>query len=82
MSLTGYTIPAGWTVMVCPPALHLNPEKYNDTLAFNPWRWKVSSSLLYRAFCKLWTKIKGGEVVKAPGITFPNGLHIQVTERQ
>ncbi|CAN0907531.1 Cytochrome P450 87A3 [Linum grandiflorum] len=35
----GYTIPAGWAVMVCPPAVHLNPAKYEDPLAFNPWRW-------------------------------------------
>ena len=37
----GYTIPAGWAVMVCPPAVHLNPEIYEDPLAFNPWRWQV-----------------------------------------
>lgn len=37
----GYTIPAGWGVMVCPPAVHLNPEIYEDPLAFNPWRWQV-----------------------------------------
>ncbi|KAF9586788.1 hypothetical protein IFM89_039991 [Coptis chinensis] len=42
--IDGYTIPAGWTIMVCPPALHLNPEKYEDTLAFNPWRWKGQGS--------------------------------------
>lgn len=37
----GYTIPVGWAVMVCPPAVHLNPEKYEDPLTFNPWRWEV-----------------------------------------
>ncbi|XVF10665.1 hypothetical protein REPUB_Repub07fG0202000 [Reevesia pubescens] len=36
----GYTIPAGWAVMVCPPAVHLNPAKYQDPLAFNPSRWE------------------------------------------
>ncbi|KAI4343268.1 hypothetical protein MLD38_027796 [Melastoma candidum] len=36
----GYTIPAGWAVMVCPPAVHLNPAKYEDPLSFNPWRWE------------------------------------------
>ncbi|KAI9174330.1 hypothetical protein LWI28_015744 [Acer negundo] len=36
----GYTIPAGWAIMVCPPAVHLNPAKYEDPLAFNPSRWK------------------------------------------
>ena len=37
----GYTIPAGWGVVVCPPAVHLNPEKYDDPLSFNPSRWEV-----------------------------------------
>ncbi|GMN57933.1 hypothetical protein TIFTF001_027045 [Ficus carica] len=36
----GYTIPAGWAVMVCPPAVHLNPAKYEYPLSFNPWRWE------------------------------------------
>ncbi|KAG1354597.1 Cytochrome P450 87A3 [Cocos nucifera] len=40
IKIKGFTIPAGWGVMVCPPAVHLNPETYEDPLAFNPWRWK------------------------------------------
>ncbi|KAM0858203.1 hypothetical protein ACQ4PT_047983 [Festuca glaucescens] len=36
----GYTIPAGWGVMVCPLAVHLNPEIYPDPLTFNPSRFK------------------------------------------
>ncbi|CAK9179614.1 unnamed protein product [Ilex paraguariensis] len=35
----GYTIPSGWAIMVCPPAVHLNPAKYKEPLEFNPWRW-------------------------------------------
>ncbi|KAF5183053.1 Cytochrome p450 [Thalictrum thalictroides] len=111
VQIEGYTIPDGWMVMVCPPALHLNPEKYNNTLDFNPWRWKGQGSntasknfmafgggmrlCAGAEFAKLqvavvlqflvtkyrWTKIKGGEVVMAPGIIFPNGLHIKVTEK-
>ncbi|KAK3001965.1 hypothetical protein RJ639_020495, partial [Escallonia herrerae] len=45
-----YTIPAGWAVMVCPPAVHLNPARYENPLDFNPWRWEVSRAynfLLY-----------------------------------
>ncbi|TXG50981.1 hypothetical protein EZV62_023505 [Acer yangbiense] len=41
----GYTIPAGWAIMICPPAVHLNPAKYEDPLAFSPSRWKVGQSL-------------------------------------
>ncbi|KAI3757522.1 hypothetical protein L6452_05062 [Arctium lappa] len=39
-----YTIPTGWAVMVCPPAVHLNPANYKDPLEFNPWRWEIGSS--------------------------------------
>ncbi|KAH9757409.1 cytochrome P450 87A3 [Citrus sinensis] len=35
-----YTIPEGWTIMVVPSAIHLNPETYTDPFVFNPWRWK------------------------------------------
>ena len=45
LDAAGYTIPAGWGVMVCPPAVHLNPEIYEDPLAFNPWRWQVCALL-------------------------------------
>ncbi|XP_037431846.1 cytochrome P450 87A3-like [Triticum dicoccoides] len=39
----GYTIPAGWLVMISPMAIHLNPELYEDPLTFNPWRWQDES---------------------------------------
>jgi cytochrome P450 len=29
-------------VMVCPMAVHVNPEFFEDPLKFNPWRWQVS----------------------------------------
>ncbi|KAK7814333.1 cytochrome p450 708a2 [Quercus suber] len=38
----GHTIPASWGVMVCPPAVHLNPVKYKDPLAFDPSRWEIT----------------------------------------
>ncbi|CAN1158883.1 Cytochrome P450 87A3 [Linum perenne] len=40
VEIKGYLIPAGWTVMVYPTAVHLNPNVYDDPLAFNPWRWE------------------------------------------
>ncbi|KAI3804328.1 hypothetical protein L1987_25781 [Smallanthus sonchifolius] len=50
----GYTIPSGWVVIVCPPAVHLNPASYEDPLDFNPWRWKEmdmkGASLNFMAF--------------------------------
>lgn len=105
----GYTIPAGWGVMVCPPAVHLNPEIYEDPLAFNPWRWqdKVEitggtkhfmafggglrfcvgtdlSKVLMATFihCLVtkysWRTIKGGNIVRTPGLSFPDGYHVQL----
>ncbi|XP_021749363.1 cytochrome P450 87A3-like [Chenopodium quinoa] len=40
VSFKGYTIPAGWPVMVCPPAVHLDPSIYENPLEFNPSRWE------------------------------------------
>ncbi|XP_010545882.1 PREDICTED: cytochrome P450 87A3-like [Tarenaya hassleriana] len=40
----GYTIPAGWKLFVCPAAVHLNPNIYDDPLAFNPSRWEGSGT--------------------------------------
>ncbi|CAG7891227.1 unnamed protein product [Brassica rapa] len=36
----GYTIPAGWIVMVIPSVVHLDPEIYENPFEFNPWRWE------------------------------------------
>ncbi|KAG5222068.1 cytochrome P450 [Salix suchowensis] len=36
----GYTVPAGWAVMLVTPAAQLNPETFKDPVTFNPWRWK------------------------------------------
>ncbi|KAF8380309.1 hypothetical protein HHK36_027791 [Tetracentron sinense] len=107
----GYTIPAGWAVMACPPAVHLNPAKYKDPLAFNPWRWEGvelnGASKHFMAFgggmrfcvgtdftkvqmavflhCLVtkyrWKAIKGGDIVRTPGLAFPNGFHIQISEK-
>ncbi|XP_039065354.1 cytochrome P450 87A3-like [Hibiscus syriacus] len=40
IEIEGYTIPAGWIILACTPAVHLNSTKYQDPLTFNPWRWK------------------------------------------
>jgi len=38
---TGYTIPAGWIVMIIPSVVHFDPEIYENPFEFNPWRWEV-----------------------------------------
>ncbi|KAG8363346.1 hypothetical protein BUALT_Bualt19G0012900 [Buddleja alternifolia] len=40
VNIKGYTIPAGWTIVVCPCVTHLNPTEYEDPYLFNPWRWQ------------------------------------------
>ncbi|KAK9143507.1 hypothetical protein Syun_012907 [Stephania yunnanensis] len=111
IKIKGYTIPTGWAVMVCPPAVHLNPSKYEDPLAFNPWRWKGvelnGASKHFMAFgggmrfcvgtdftkvqmavflhCLVtkyrWEAVGGGDLVRTPGLSFPNGYHIKVSEK-
>ena len=50
----GYTIPAGWTIMVVPAALQLNPNTFVDPLAFNPWRWKVYITFFLNISFSIW----------------------------
>nr|WIW39417.1 CYP87A3 [Digitalis lanata] len=101
----GFTIPAGWAVMVCLPAVHLDPTKYKNPLEFNPWRWEgVDTSVGSKTFMAFgggmrlcigadftkvqmavflhclvtkykWKSIKGGDIVRSPGLKFPNGFH-------
>ncbi|GMH26598.1 hypothetical protein Nepgr_028441 [Nepenthes gracilis] len=40
VKIKGYTIPAGWQVMISPPTLHVDPIRYQDPLLFNPRRWE------------------------------------------
>ncbi|PKA62850.1 Cytochrome P450 87A3 [Apostasia shenzhenica] len=110
--INGYTIPAGWGVMVCPPATHLNPEIYKDPLTFNPWRWKVrkekAETKNFMAFgggmrlcvgaefskvemavflhCLVtkyrWKTVRGGSIMRTPGLQFPHGYHIQVFSKE
>ncbi|XP_031495616.1 cytochrome P450 87A3 [Nymphaea colorata] len=42
IKVKGYTIPKGWGVVACPPAVHLNPSIFPDPLSFNPSRWESS----------------------------------------
>ncbi|XP_021281077.1 cytochrome P450 87A3-like [Herrania umbratica] len=112
VEIKGYTIPAGWLVMVVPASVHLSPNKYESPLQFNPWRWEGqelhAGSKSFMAFgggirlcvgadfAKLqmaifihymvtryrWTVMKGGDIVRRPGLIFPNGLHIKISGRQ
>nr|XP_048334324.1 cytochrome P450 87A3-like isoform X2 [Ziziphus jujuba var. spinosa] len=112
VQMNGFTIPAGWLVMVVPAITHLDPDKYDDPLLFNPWRWegkelhagsktfmafgggvrlcvgadfaklKMAIFLHYLVLNYRWTVIKGGDTIRMPGLIFPNGLHIKISEKQ
>ncbi|XP_075673398.1 cucurbitadienol 11-hydroxylase-like isoform X1 [Castanea sativa] len=77
----GYTIPAGWTIMLLNSAIQLNPNKYKDPLAFNPWRWKDLDSLFVsKNFMPFGGGIRqcvGAEYSKTFLATF---LHVLVTK--
>jgi cytochrome P450 len=40
VEIKGYTIPAGWIVMIIPSVVHFDPEIYENPFEFNPWRWE------------------------------------------
>uniref|UniRef100_A0A7N2N0R4 Cytochrome P450 n=1 Tax=Quercus lobata TaxID=97700 RepID=A0A7N2N0R4_QUELO len=77
----GYTIPAGWTIMLVNSAIQLNPNTYKDPLAFNPWRWKDLDSLFVsKNFMPFGGGIRqcvGAEYSKTFLATF---LHVLVTK--
>ncbi|KAK8307241.1 hypothetical protein V6Z12_D03G181000 [Gossypium hirsutum] len=107
----GYTIPAGWAIMVCPSAVHLNPAKYKDPLTFNPSRWegveingatknfmafgggmrfcvgadfaKVQMAVFLHCLVTKyrWEPIKGGNILRTPGLQLPDGFHIRLMEK-
>ncbi|KAJ6345491.1 hypothetical protein OIU78_008196 [Salix suchowensis] len=76
----GYTVPAGWTILLVTPAAQLNPETFKDPVAFNPWRWKdldqVTISKNFMPFGGGIRQCAGAEYSKLVSSTF---LHVLVT---
>ncbi|KAJ6670906.1 CYTOCHROME P450 26 [Salix viminalis] len=76
----GYTVPAGWAVMLVTPAAQLNPETFKDPVTFNPWRWKdldqVTISKNFMPFGGGTRQCAGAEYSKLVLSTF---LHILIT---
>ncbi|KAF9675616.1 hypothetical protein SADUNF_Sadunf09G0050700 [Salix dunnii] len=76
----GFTVPAGWTVMLVTPAAQLNPETFKDPVTFNPWRWKdldqVTISKNFMPFGGGIRQCAGAEYSKVVLSTF---LHVLVT---
>ncbi|KAG5608865.1 hypothetical protein H5410_020146 [Solanum commersonii] len=111
ISVNGYTIPAGWVIMIATAALHLNSDQFEDPLSFNPWRWKeiqlsggaknfmpfgygmkqcagaeysrvFLATFLHVLVTKYrWTMVKGGKIIRAPIIRFPDGFHFNISQK-
>ncbi|XP_069152481.1 beta-amyrin 16-alpha-hydroxylase CYP87D16-like [Solanum lycopersicum] len=109
--INGYTIPAGWVIMIATAALHLNSDQFEDPLSFNPWRWKkirlsggaknfmpfgygmkqcagaeysrvFLATFLHVLVTKYrWTMVKGGKIIRAPIIRFPDGFHFNISQK-
>ncbi|KAE8685223.1 Cytochrome P450 85A1 [Hibiscus syriacus] len=47
MELNGFVIPKGWRIYVYTREVNYDPYLYPDPLAFNPWRWMVSKTLIF-----------------------------------
>ncbi|KAK9287119.1 hypothetical protein L1049_015530 [Liquidambar formosana] len=83
IQVNGYTIPAGWTIMVVSSALQLNPNIFEDPLAFNPWRWKdLDSNVISKNFMPFGEGMRqcaGAEYTKVFMATF---FHTLVTKNR
>ncbi|XP_047337071.1 cucurbitadienol 11-hydroxylase-like [Impatiens glandulifera] len=81
IQVNGYTIPAGWTIMVATSAQQLNPKTYDDPLAFNPSRWKeLDASVISKNFMPF-----GGGMRQCAGADFTRAFmttffHVLVTK--
>ncbi|KAK6136758.1 hypothetical protein DH2020_029512 [Rehmannia glutinosa] len=81
IKVNGYTIPAGWGIMTCHSAMHLDPNIYEDPLTFNPWRWKdVDPEFMSKNL-----KPFGGGINQCSGADFSRAaiaifLHVLVTK--
>ncbi|XP_047309519.1 cucurbitadienol 11-hydroxylase-like [Impatiens glandulifera] len=80
IQVKGYTIPANWIVVIAVASQHLNPDTFDDPLAFNPYRWKnIDGNVVSKNFMPFGRGIRqcaGAEFSKAFMATF---LHVLVT---
>ncbi|KAL7156697.1 hypothetical protein ABFS83_02G026100 [Erythranthe nasuta] len=81
IKVRGYTVPAGWAIMACQSALHLDPTIYKDPLKFDPSRWKDAKP----EFISKNLKPFGGGIKQCAGADFSRAsmcifLHVFVTK--
>ncbi|XP_037419156.1 cytochrome P450 87A3-like [Triticum dicoccoides] len=82
VQVNGYTIPAGWQVIVNPMAVHLNEELFEDPLKFNPWRWMDESkrSTMLKNFLPFGAGIRACPAAEFVKLFVSLTLHILVME--
>ncbi|XP_027063360.1 beta-amyrin 16-alpha-hydroxylase CYP87D16-like [Coffea arabica] len=81
IQVNGYTIPAGWTILVAASAQQLNPSVFDDALEFNPSRWKdIDKAAIEQNFMPFGAGMRqcaGADYSKVLLSTF---LHVLVTK--
>ncbi|KAK9666685.1 hypothetical protein RND81_14G203700 [Saponaria officinalis] len=81
IQINGFTIPAGWTIMLITSATQYNPDTYKDPLTFNPKRWEgMEPDVIAKNFMPF-----GGGTRQCAGAEFAKVLmsvfiHVLVTE--
>ncbi|GAB2223237.1 hypothetical protein Droror1_Dr00017375 [Drosera rotundifolia] len=79
--INGYTIPAGWTIMIDTNAHHLDEKIFENPCEFNPWRWKdIDKETALKSFMPFGRgsrQCTGSEYARAFMATF---LHVLVTK--
>ncbi|XP_050108451.1 cucurbitadienol 11-hydroxylase-like [Malus sylvestris] len=81
ITVNGFTIPAGWSLILASSALHLNPNIFKEPAEFNPWRWKdLDSDTISKNF-----KAFGGGMRQCSGAEYSKAflaicLHVLVTK--
>ncbi|KAL6652201.1 hypothetical protein ACP70R_011126 [Stipagrostis hirtigluma subsp. patula] len=82
VQVNGYTIPAGWMVMMSPMAIHLNPNFFEDPLNFNPWRWLGESkrTTLLKNFVPFGLGIRACPATEFSKLFIALFLHVLVTK--
>ncbi|XP_056169716.1 cucurbitadienol 11-hydroxylase-like [Syzygium oleosum] len=81
IQMNGFTIPAGWVILLVHSAPHFDADTYEDPLIFNPWHWKeLDSSEIsktFRPFGGGTRQCAGAEYAKAVLAVF---MHVLVTK--
>ncbi|THG03030.1 hypothetical protein TEA_026247 [Camellia sinensis var. sinensis] len=81
IKFNGYTVPAGWNILIVTSAHQLNPEAFKDPVKFNPSRWKdLDPTVISKNFMPFGGGVRqcaGADYARAFVCTF---LHVLVTK--